>query len=81
MTADCRPLRRRSVSEVQLMHSVSVRKHIQQRQEWLQERMQGIHTAPLHDGKISSSERITLERTRSQDFTHGALNGDVAETQ
>ncbi|TSS60373.1 BTB/POZ domain-containing protein 10 [Bagarius yarrelli] len=59
MWTDSRPLSRRSVSEVQLMHSVSVRKHIQQRQDWLQEHMQDIHTAPWHDRKIGGYERCS----------------------
>ncbi|KAG7329543.1 hypothetical protein KOW79_007717 [Hemibagrus wyckioides] len=79
MRTDSRPLSRRSVSEVQLMHSIGVRKHIQQRQEWLQEHMQDIHTAPLHAGKISG-ERIMLERSRSPDPFKGGV-ADTLDTQ
>ncbi|KAB5571620.1 hypothetical protein PHYPO_G00227150 [Pangasianodon hypophthalmus] len=80
MRTDSRPLSRRSVSEVQLMHSVGVRKHIQQRQDWLQEHMQDIHTAPLHDGKISG-ERIMLERSLSEAVMPNTPKGVVVETR
>ncbi|MCJ8734450.1 hypothetical protein PDJAM_G00235640 [Pangasius djambal] len=80
MRTDSRPLSRRSVSEVQLMHSVGVRKHIQQRQDWLQEHMQDIHTAPLHDGKISG-ERITPEHSPSEAVVPNTSKGNVVETQ
>ncbi|KAL7862855.1 hypothetical protein SRHO_G00118390 [Serrasalmus rhombeus] len=45
--ADGRPLSRRSISEVQLMHTVGIHKHEQQRQQWLQVKMLELHTAPL----------------------------------
>ncbi|KAL7885488.1 hypothetical protein AOLI_G00057830 [Acnodon oligacanthus] len=37
---------RRSISEVQLMHTVGIHKHEQQRQQWLQVKMLELHTAP-----------------------------------
>ncbi|KAI5105529.1 parathyroid hormone 1a [Silurus meridionalis] len=80
MRTDCRPLSRRSVSEVQLMHSVGLHKHIQQRQDWLQEHMQDIHTAPLHDGRIGD-ERITRWHSLSQAVRTNTANLDVMETQ
>ncbi|KAF4094275.1 hypothetical protein AMELA_G00011370 [Ameiurus melas] len=76
---DSRPLSRRSVSEVQLMHSIGVRKHIQQRQDWLQEHMQDIHTAPMHGGKISSA-RITTEHSPSKGVMPNTPKRDVVET-
>ncbi|XP_053486627.1 parathyroid hormone 1a [Ictalurus furcatus] len=76
---DSRPLSRRSVSEVQLMHSVGVRKHIQQRQDWLQEHMQDIHTAPMHGGKISSA-RIMMEHSPSKGVMPDTPKRDVVET-
>lgn len=75
----CFPNSRRSVSEVQLMHSVGLRKHIQQRQDWLQEHMQDIHTAPLHDGKISV-ERIVPKRWQSDAVRSDTQNGYVSGT-
>ncbi|XP_044049510.1 parathyroid hormone-like [Siniperca chuatsi] len=41
-----RPLRKRTVSEVQLMHNLGEHKQVQERQEWLQMTLRGIHTAP-----------------------------------
>lgn len=38
--------RKRTVSEVQLMHNMGELKQVQERREWLQMRLQGIHTAP-----------------------------------
>lgn len=61
------------------MHSIGVRKHNQQRQDWLQEHMQDIHTAPLHDGKISDG-RITLKHSPSQAVTPDTSKGDVMES-
>ncbi|XP_071752011.2 parathyroid hormone 1a [Centroberyx gerrardi] len=47
ITAHCEagPLRRRSVSEVQLMHNLGEHKQVQERQDWLQMRLRDIHTA------------------------------------
>lgn len=70
---------RRSVSEVQLMHSVSVHKHVQQRQDWLQEHMQDIHTAPLHDGKITG-KRVPPEDLPYKAVTPDTPKVDVGET-
>ncbi|KAM7396277.1 hypothetical protein PAMP_019329 [Pampus punctatissimus] len=39
-------MRKRTVSEVQLMHNLGEHKQMQERREWLQMRLQGIHTAP-----------------------------------
>ncbi|XP_035521564.1 parathyroid hormone 1a [Morone saxatilis] len=40
-----RPLRKRTVSEVQLMHNLGEHRQVQERREWLQMRLRGIHTA------------------------------------
>ncbi|XP_061776963.1 parathyroid hormone-like [Nerophis ophidion] len=40
------PLRKRTVSEVQLMHDHGELKQVQQRRDWLQVRLRGLHTAP-----------------------------------
>uniref|UniRef100_A0A673XX58 Parathyroid hormone n=1 Tax=Salmo trutta TaxID=8032 RepID=A0A673XX58_SALTR len=44
-----RPLRKRSVSEVQLMHNLGEHKHVQLRQDWLQMKLRDIHTASLRN--------------------------------
>uniref|UniRef100_A0A8D0APQ3 Parathyroid hormone n=2 Tax=Percidae TaxID=8165 RepID=A0A8D0APQ3_SANLU len=43
---EARPLRKRTVSEVQLMHNLGELKQVQERQVWLQMKLRGIHTAP-----------------------------------
>ncbi|XP_037109213.1 parathyroid hormone 1a [Syngnathus acus] len=43
-----RPLRKRTVSEVQLMHNLGEHREVQERRDWLQLRLRGIHTAPRH---------------------------------
>ncbi|XP_055791032.1 parathyroid hormone 1a [Salvelinus fontinalis] len=55
-----RPLRKRSVSEVQLMHNLGEHKHVQLRQDWLQMKLRDIHTASLRN-----AERVEKVRTRS----------------
>ncbi|XP_004543577.1 parathyroid hormone 1b [Maylandia zebra] len=56
---EAKPLRKRTVSEVQLMHNVREHKQVGERQDWLQEKLKGIIVAsskPLH-GKIMNGER------------------------
>ncbi|XP_030282902.1 parathyroid hormone 1a [Sparus aurata] len=55
-----RPLRKRTVSEVQLMHNLGEHKQVQERREWLQMRLRGIHTAPAR----GSSEEAGRPRRR-----------------
>ncbi|XP_026222346.1 parathyroid hormone 1a [Anabas testudineus] len=55
-----RPIRKRTVSEVQLMHNFGEHKQVQARQEWLQLRLRGIHTAPARD----SSEEVDWAKSR-----------------
>ncbi|KAJ8002775.1 hypothetical protein DPEC_G00162460 [Dallia pectoralis] len=54
-----RPLRRRSVSEVQLMHNLGEHKHMQERQDWLQMKLSNIHT-------VSSQNPERMESVRSR---------------
>nr|XP_057944007.1 parathyroid hormone-like [Doryrhamphus excisus] len=42
------PLRKRTVSEVQLMHDRAEVRQVQERRDWLQVRLRGLHTAPAH---------------------------------
>ncbi|CAL8324081.1 unnamed protein product [Gadus morhua 'NCC'] len=70
------PLRKRSVSEVQLMHNVWEHKHALDRQDWLQMKLGNIHTGSISsagrpgkgpllltppDSKDLSPEQITLD--------------------
>ncbi|XP_047453051.1 parathyroid hormone 1a [Mugil cephalus] len=56
-----RPMSKRTVSEVQLMHNLGEHKQIQERREWLQMRLRGIHTVAARD---SSRETGTPRRRR-----------------
>ncbi|XP_070686690.1 parathyroid hormone 1a [Pempheris klunzingeri] len=40
-----RPPRSRTVSEVQLMHNLGEHRQVQERRQWLQMKLRGIHTA------------------------------------
>lgn len=42
--------RKRTVSEVQLMHNLGEHEQVQERREWLQRRLHGIHTVGLNNG-------------------------------
>ncbi|XP_043980400.1 parathyroid hormone-like [Gambusia affinis] len=48
-----RPLSKRTVSEVQLMHNLRHHQQVQERREWLQTRIQDIHNAA---GRPSSGD-------------------------
>ncbi|NXX67149.1 PTHY protein, partial [Spizella passerina] len=49
-TSDGRPLVRRSVSEMQLMHNLGEHRHAVERQDWLQMKLQDVHSA-LEDAR------------------------------
>ncbi|XP_034734996.1 parathyroid hormone 1a [Etheostoma cragini] len=57
---EARPLRKRTVSEVQLMHNLGELKQVQERKVWLQMKLQGIYTAPAW----GSSEETGRTRRR-----------------
>uniref|UniRef100_A0A667ZLY6 Parathyroid hormone n=1 Tax=Myripristis murdjan TaxID=586833 RepID=A0A667ZLY6_9TELE len=59
-----RPLRRRSVSEVQLMHNLREHKQVQDRRDWLQTRLRDIHTASARGSGDSSQRERERERER-----------------
>ncbi|XP_016425364.1 parathyroid hormone 1a [Sinocyclocheilus rhinocerous] len=42
---DGKPLGKRAINEVQLMHNLGVHKHAELRQDWLQMKLREIHTA------------------------------------
>nr|XP_057945764.1 parathyroid hormone 1b [Doryrhamphus excisus] len=42
LNTDAKPLRKRTISEVQLMHNVREHKQVGERQEWLQEKLKDI---------------------------------------
>ncbi|XP_043084377.1 parathyroid hormone 1a [Puntigrus tetrazona] len=51
---DSKPLGKRAINEVQLMHNLGVHKHVEMRQDWLQMKLREIHTA---------SEKKSQEKT------------------
>uniref|UniRef100_A0A4W4EVE7 Parathyroid hormone n=1 Tax=Electrophorus electricus TaxID=8005 RepID=A0A4W4EVE7_ELEEL len=69
---DCRPLRR-SISEVQLMHNVGVRKHVQERQDWLEAKMRDIHTASLRNAESVTTRRLPQDIPDLKDITPSEL--------
>ncbi|XP_037539081.1 parathyroid hormone-like, partial [Nematolebias whitei] len=68
-----RPISKRTVSEVQLMHNLRHHKQVQERREWLQRRIQDIHNAAqTSSGGDSESLRRRLhpeELTELGDLT------------
>ncbi|NWI45056.1 PTHY protein, partial [Picathartes gymnocephalus] len=57
-TSDGRPMLKRSVSEMQLMHNLGEHRHMVERQDWLQMKLQDVHSA-LEDART--------QRPRSKD--------------
>ncbi|NWU38457.1 PTHY protein, partial [Hylia prasina] len=57
-TSDGRPMVRRSVSEMQLMHNLGEHRHTVERQDWLQMKLQDVHSA---------LEGARAQRPRSKD--------------
>ncbi|XP_063253960.1 parathyroid hormone [Prinia subflava] len=49
-TSDGRPMVKRSVSEMQLMHNLGEHRHTVERQDWLQMKLQDVHSA-LEDAR------------------------------
>uniref|UniRef100_A0A8D0G5V7 Parathyroid hormone n=1 Tax=Sphenodon punctatus TaxID=8508 RepID=A0A8D0G5V7_SPHPU len=54
-----KPVTKRSVSEVQLMHDRGEHRHTVERQEWLQERLQNVHS-----GSLPAPEALVNVKTR-----------------
>ncbi|KAM9351929.1 parathyroid hormone 1a [Symphorus nematophorus] len=63
-----RPLSKRTVSEVQLMHNLGEHKQVQERREWLQMRLRGIHTAPALAPGSSGEAGRTRRRLRPEEL-------------
>ncbi|XP_034082938.1 parathyroid hormone 1a [Gymnodraco acuticeps] len=62
---EARPLRKRTVSEVQLMHNLGELKQVQERREWLQLRLRGIHGGPA---RASSGDAGRRRRPRPEEL-------------
>ncbi|XP_077374254.1 parathyroid hormone 1a [Festucalex cinctus] len=64
-----RPLRKRTVSEVQLMHNLGEHKQVQERRDWLQLKLQGIHTALGHSRWEAGRARRRLSPDELSELT------------
>lgn len=58
--------RKRSISEVQLMHNLGEHKHVQERQDWLQMKLRDIHTASLRNAE--RGEKVRTRRLLPEDL-------------
>ncbi|KAM4573929.1 parathyroid hormone 1a [Odontesthes bonariensis] len=75
-----RPLSKRTVSEMQLMHDVGQHKQVQERRDWLQMRLRGIHNAAARGGsaetegwrrrKLSPEDLTELSDLTSEEIQH-----------
>ncbi|XP_062434013.1 parathyroid hormone [Rhea pennata] len=65
---DGRPMMKRSVSEMQLMHNLGEHRHAVERQDWLQMKLQDVHSA-LDDDRTQrprNKDDIVLGEIRSR---------------
>lgn len=54
------------MSEVQLMHNLGEHKQVQERREWLQRRLHGVHTIGLNnDGEPGWGRDLTPEEVQN----------------
>ncbi|XP_071618752.1 parathyroid hormone [Heliangelus exortis] len=64
--SDGRPMMKRSVSEMQLMHNLGEHRHAVERQDWLQMKLQDVHSA-LEDAQgPRNKDEIVLGEIRSR---------------
>ncbi|KFQ29946.1 PREDICTED: parathyroid hormone [Merops nubicus] len=66
--SDGRPMMKRSVSEMQLMHNLGEHRHTVERQDWLQMKLQDVHSA-IEDARtqrLRNKDDIVLGETRSR---------------
>ncbi|KFP91305.1 PREDICTED: parathyroid hormone [Apaloderma vittatum] len=67
-SCDGRPLTKRSVSEMQLMHNLGEHRHTVERQDWLQMKLQDVHSA-FEDARTQrprNKDDVVLGETRSR---------------
>ncbi|XP_043914985.1 parathyroid hormone [Protopterus annectens] len=65
LKSDGKPLRKRAISEMQLMHNFGEHKHLLARQDWLQMKLKDVHTAFVGDLAAISPDD-TGEKSKSQ---------------
>ncbi|XP_068004690.1 parathyroid hormone isoform X1 [Melanerpes formicivorus] len=66
--SDGRPMMKRSVSEMQLMHNLGEHRHTVERQDWLQMKLQDVHSA-LEDARTQrprNKDDIVLGEIRNR---------------
>ncbi|NXY60682.1 PTHY protein, partial [Callaeas wilsoni] len=74
-TSDGRPMMKRSVSEMQLMHNLGEHRHAVERQDWLQMKLQDVHSA-LEDARTQrprSKDDVVLGRRLLPEHLRAAL--------
>ncbi|NXD76157.1 PTHY protein, partial [Halcyon senegalensis] len=66
--SDGRPMMKRSVSEMQLMHNLGEHRHTVERQDWLQLKLQDVHSAieDVRTQRPRNKDDIVLGETRSR---------------
>ncbi|NXY83671.1 PTHY protein, partial [Alcedo cyanopectus] len=66
--SDGRPMMKRSVSEMQLMHNLGEHRHAVERQDWLQLKLQDVHSASqdLRAQRPRSKDDVVLAEVRSR---------------
>ncbi|NXJ21546.1 PTHY protein, partial [Dicrurus megarhynchus] len=74
-TSDGRPMMKRSVSEMQLMHNLGEHRHTVERQDWLQMKLQDVHSA-LEDTRTQrprSKDDVVLGRRLLPEHLRAAM--------
>ncbi|NXD95425.1 PTHY protein, partial [Chaetorhynchus papuensis] len=74
-TSDGRPMMKRSVSEMQLMHNLGEHRHTVERQDWLQMKLQDVHSA-LEDARTQrprSKDDVVLGRRLQPEHLRAAM--------
>ncbi|NWW68484.1 PTHY protein, partial [Ifrita kowaldi] len=74
-TSDGRPMMKRSVSEMQLMHNLGEHRHTVERQDWLQMKLQDVHSA-LEDARTQrprSKDDVVLGRRLLPEHLRAAM--------
>ncbi|NXB01927.1 PTHY protein, partial [Cnemophilus loriae] len=74
-TSDGRAMMKRSVSEMQLMHNLGEHRHTMERQDWLQMKLQDVHSA-LEDARTQrprSKDDVVLGRRLLPEHLRAAM--------
>ncbi|NWI12471.1 PTHY protein, partial [Crypturellus soui] len=66
MKSDGRPMMKRSVSEMQLMHNLGEHRHAVERQDWLQMKLQDVHSAFEDAQRPRNKNDIVLGEMRNR---------------